>query len=185
MEKNELDKLFRRDGDQIFSESSGKLMAVIGPDGSIRIQQGFYSYRSRLESWLGGTAAEPEESAAEPAEPAEPEGLPEDEFAKDHTVQEGDRTVFVGGVKESGTGLSADQISDNAPAAADETLQYMVDTIPESALPPFTAELGVATPGFREFCVKNKIEGDQIGLLVRRLEKKWKKKKAQRVNHEW
>ena len=45
-----------------------------------------------------------------------------------------------------------------------------IEDIPESMLPPFSAEYGTATPGFAEFVARHRFTQDQIAALVKRCE---------------
>lgn len=55
------------------------------------------------------------------------------------------------------------------PAAESSTDEWIISTIPESELPPFSKALGVYTPGFAEYVKAHKLTEPQVAALVKRL----------------
>lgn len=55
------------------------------------------------------------------------------------------------------------------PAAESSTDEWIISTIPESELPPFSKALGVYTPGFSEYIKEHKLTEPQVAALVKRL----------------
>ena len=71
-------------------------------------------------------------------------------FAQNEPVANDDETTDCG---------TADQSDD----------EYLISTIPEEKLPPFSKKLGVNTPGFGEYVKSYKLTGPQVAALVKRL----------------
>jgi hypothetical protein len=127
-------------GREVFS-ARGKLVATITDDGGIVMAPGMAGAHKRgVEEFLAqGAAKEP------------PPPMPEIEEAE--VAPESEKTP-----EQSG--------EEPAPV---ETAGYIVSTIPEDRLPPFSKELGVNTPGFAEFVEKNRLSAEQVAALVKRL----------------
>lgn len=53
----------------------------------------------------------------------------------------------------------------------EDTASWAMQTIPEHLLPPFSKQLGVNTPGFREYILQHQLTEKQIEELVKRLSK--------------
>lgn len=53
----------------------------------------------------------------------------------------------------------------------EDTASWAMQAIPEHLLPPFSKQLGVNTPGFREYIIQHKLTEKQMEELVKRLSK--------------
>ena len=142
MEQN----IFRREGNNVFSVKTGKLVAVIGDDGTAQIQKCMHSYADRLKEFL----TSPELPAQESKLPAQESKLPE--MAEN---------------PEFADMLPEDEC---AKVQKQQEPEFIINSIPLDQLPPFDKSLGTKTPGFEEFVKKHKLNKEQRIALVRRLE---------------
>ena len=152
-------------GREVYS-ARGKLVATLDDDGNPVMAPGMAGPHSRgVREFLArenDTAKAPEAPEAPEAEtPAAPEiETPEPE--------EGGTTVYVGRIPAAHPAGGAPAAPPPSPGSVEE---YSISTIPDDALPPFSSEYGIFTPGFLDFCEKHKLSAPQRAALVARLQK--------------
>ncbi len=167
---------FRLEGNQIFSNSTGKAVAVV-ENGVVVMAAGYNTLTKKVnEFYAAGNFTDT--PAAEPAA-EDPDYVWEDEFAKDHTGEieekpefadlgEGETNVFVGGAPAATS--PAVPAVEQPQGSADA--QIVIDSIPDNELPALDPVLGINTREFKLFCKCYKLTDDQITALVRRCEAK-------------
>ena len=166
---------FRMEGEKIFSEVTGDLVATI-ENGSVKMVAGKNAMTPKVkEFWemvkSGDIAVDPDpgicaETAIEefPVEEEEEEvntHYLEEELNRDHVVY--------GDAPRMGTSAPKSEEKKEKQKSAKE---LMIWDIPEDELPAFSAALGVSTPEFKAFVKKHKLNKEQIAELVRRVERR-------------
>ena len=171
---------FRMEGNQIFSVSSGRIVAIV-ENGVVVMAPGFNTLTKKVnEFYAAGDFAETAGETVDAATPEEDiEYVWENEFAKDHTGEIEEKPEFA----ELGEG-NANVFVGDAPAASSpavpaveqpqgsEDAQILIASIPDDELPALDPVLGTQTKEFKLFCKCYKLTDDQITALVRRLETK-------------
>ena len=164
---------FRVEGEKIFSEVTGDLVATI-EDGAVKMQHGKNAMTRKVrefyEEFLNGKNGVVtvdngvERNVIEPEEEVEEEvntHFLDDELNRDHVV--------FGDAPRVGTTAP---VSEKKEPEEKSLEQLSVWDIPESSLPEFSPALGVSTPGFKDFVKKHGLIQEQIAELVKRLERK-------------
>lgn len=134
-------------GRDIFSDR-GKVVATITDDGGIVMAPGMAGAHKRaVEEFLARGAKEPPPPMPPFAEATE------------------DRPE----IEEADTAPETPKAEEKAEQSREE---FLIETIPDDRLPPFSKALGVNTPGFAEFVEKNHLSAAQVAALVKRLERR-------------
>ena len=153
--------MYQKNGNEIRSER-GVLVATLNGD-TLVMAQGKKSQEAKVRAFLqenGGA-----------------ENIPEAESGScnnctDHADDAGEETenpgefkarVFVGDIpiEHVNTGKQPEQPQTEA--------EWQVGTIPEDELPPFSAQMGVNTPGFGDYIKKHKLNKEQVDALIKRI----------------
>jgi hypothetical protein len=168
---------FRLEGNQIFSNSTGKAVAVV-ENGVVVMVAGYNTLTKKVNEFYAAGNFTDTPAAAKPAA-EDPDYVWENEFAKDHTGEieekpefadlgEGKTNVFVGGAPAATS--PAVPAVEQPQGSADA--QIVIDSIPDNELPALDPVLGINTREFKLFCKCYKLTDDQITALVRRCEAK-------------
>lgn len=167
---------FRLEGNQIFSNSTGKTVAVV-ENGVVVMAAGYNTLTKKVNEFYAAGNFTDIPAAAEPAE--NPDYVWVDELAKDHTGEieekpdsadlgEGQTNVFVGGAPAATS--PAVPVVEQPQGSADA--QIVIDSIPDNELPALDPVCGINTRDFKLFIKCYKLTDDQITALVRRCEAK-------------
>lgn len=168
---------FRLEGNQIFSNSSGKAVAVV-ENGVVVMAAGYNTLTKKVNEFYAAGNFTDTPAVAEPAA-EDPDYVWEDEFAKDHTGEivekpefadlgEGKANVFVGDAPAA----SSPAVPAVEQPQGSEDAQILIASIPDDELPTLDPVFGTQTKEFKLFCKCYKLTDDQITALVRRLETK-------------
>ena len=163
---------FRLEGDKIFSNATGDLVATV-EDGAVRMQSGKNAMTKRVKAFYEEFCHLPQNSipAAEPQENFDEEEMEE---VNTHLLHdEDDANICFGDAPRPAGGTSAPPAEPKA--ACPKSIQALaVWDIPERELPHFAADTGVATPEFKAFVQKYHLTQGQVVELVQRLQRKFR-----------
>jgi len=155
-------------GREVYS-ARGKLVATLDDDGNPVMAPGMAGPHSRaVREFLA------EGSPETPARSDLPDLPDENEQPETPEPEEGGTTVYVGRIPAAPAAGGAPAAPPPSPGSVEE---YSISTIPDDALPPFSSEYGIFTPGFLDFCEKHKLSAPQRAALVARLQNKTKGKR--------
>lgn len=155
-------------GREVYS-ARGKLVATLDDDGNPVMAPGMAGPHSRaVREFLA------EGSSETPARSDLPDLPDENEQPETPEPEEGGTTVYVGRIPAARPAGGAPAAPPPSPGSVEE---YSISTIPDDALPPFSSEYGIFTPGFLDFCEKHKLSAPQRAALVARLQNKTKGKR--------
>lgn len=165
---------FRVEGEKIFSEVTGDLVATI-ENGTVKMVAGKNAMTPKVkefyEEFLNSGVTEcygMERNGTEPEEESDEE--PDEEVNTHFLNEELNRDhVIYGDAPRMGTSAPKSEEKEEKQKSSKE---LMIWDIPESELPAFSAALGVSTPEFKAFVKKHKLNKEQTAELVRRVERR-------------
>ncbi|MBR7119972.1 MAG: hypothetical protein IKC77_07230 [Lentisphaeria bacterium] len=160
---------FKINGNQIFSEVSGDLVAVI-ENGSVKMQPGKNALTPKVKAFYEEVKGSFVEAAVLPLTMS-PFPDAEEEEVNTSALQdecEKSRIVIGDAPPKGGTSAPAAEVKKEHKKVVE---QLAIWDIPESELPAFDPALGTSTPEFKRFIAKHKLTPAQIVELVRRLER--------------
>lgn len=156
-------------GREIYSDR-GKLVATLDDDGNPVMAPGMAGPHSRaVREFLA------RETVETPVRSDLSDLSDENEQQETPEAEEGNTTVYVGRIPAA---PAAGGCPAAPPRSSGTVEEYSISTIPDDALPPFSSEYGIFTPGFLDFCEKHKLTAPQRAALVARLSKMKGKRNA-------
>ncbi len=153
------------EGRAFFSLKSGKQVAHLDDGNAVIFEPGCAGPHTRqLADWLRENGLQfanlPAPVSSAPPAPPVPPVLPKTEIPKE-------KAVTLAGAADDASGNS-DEAEKTPPSPA----KLVIEDIPAELLPPFDPMLGTSTPGFGDYVRRHKLNKDQVGALLRRLERK-------------
>lgn len=168
MANNKATPEYNLEGGKFYYLKSGKHVATLDADNNVHFEPGMIGAHQRmLTQWMESNNLQyanlpsPGEAAIPVVVPAVLAGPPPEKITEEPP------TVFIG-----------DAPRPKSPPAVEKdievttTEEWAIQTIPNDQLPPFSPELGVSTPGFKEYIKNKKLTQNQIVVLIARCERK-------------
>ena len=155
--------MYQKNGNEIRSER-GVLVATLNGD-TLVMAPGKKSQETKVRAYLNELV---EEGLTAALEVAEESGLcnhrtDHEDAEEAETPGEFKAKVFVGDIPIEHVNAAKQQ---DAPQTEAE---WLVDSIPEEELPPYSAQMGVNTPGFGDYIKKHKLNKEQTEALIKRI----------------
>jgi len=151
--------MYQKNGNEIRSER-GVLVATLNGD-TLVMAPGKKSQETKVRAFLqenGGADSIPVEESGSCNNSTDHADAEEAE-----TPGEFKAKVFVGDIPIEHVNAAKQQ---DAPQTEAE---WLVDSIPEEELPPYSAQMGVNTPGFGDYIKKHKLNKEQTEALIKRI----------------
>ena len=165
--------MYQKNGNEIVNER-GAVIARLDVDGTLRMAAGKKSQEAKVREFLN----EAEENGMKVAEEIVKEScLERSAAAKEPSwddVEAEARTLGCGSVLPKGKTYEGEVVLEHVePGSMEEKPQteaeWQIGTIPDDELPPFSAEHGTSTPGFREYVEKHNLNNEQVRALIKRI----------------